>query len=95
MKYTYTIVAIIILICITACQTTEKVTTKKFVSYGPHFDVEWHKEIRKYERDHKKDSFELVTYENIVNNWNRDIMISELGITEWMIFSIDAWMSDY
>ena len=82
MKNTYTIFAVVLLVCMSACQSTEKIRTKKLASYGQPFDVEWHKEIRKYEKEFKKEIYELFTYENIVDDWNRDVSISELGITE-------------
>ena len=82
MKNTYIIFAIVLLVCMSACQTSEKIRTKRLASYGPPYDVEWHKEVRKYENEFKKDYFEDVTYEDIVGNWNRDVSMSELGITE-------------
>lgn len=82
MNNIYTIFTVILFACITSCQTTEKIRTKKLASYGTPFDVEWHKEILKYEKELKKVAFEETTYESIVDDWNRDVLLSELGITE-------------
>lgn len=84
MNHTKISVIVLFVFGLVACQSTEKLVTEKLASYGPPFDAEWHKKALQSKRELKKKAYNRwLSYEDIVHDANRDIMISELGIKKW------------
>ena len=81
MNHTIKTVIVLFVFGMVACQSTEKITTKKLASYGPPFDVAWHKKIIGYKAELSKSSFEETPYEYFQNP-NTNINFLELGLTE-------------